>query len=85
MDLDLETLTKIKQARNLSSTSIGNIFRQLQDNGQVYSVIGNPNLGEIRGILLGVENSTSQGACGQVWFNELRLSSINEVGGWAAL
>jgi cell surface protein SprA len=51
----------------------------------VYSVIGNPNLGEIRGILLGVENSTSQGACGQVWFNELRLSSINEVGGWAAL
>jgi len=85
MDLDLETLTKIKQARNLSSTSIGNIFRQLQDNGQVYSVIGNPNLGEIRGILLGVENSTSQGACGQVWFNELRLSSINEQGGWAAL
>ena len=85
LDVDLETLTKIKQARNVSGISLGQIFRQLQTNGQTYSVIGNPNLGEIRGILLGVENTTSLSACGQVWFNELRLASINEQGGWAAL
>jgi cell surface protein SprA len=85
MDLDLEILTKIKQARNLSSTPLGTIFRQLQGNGHTYSVIGNPNLGEVRGILLGVENKSSPGACGQIWVNELRLSSINEQGGWAAL
>ncbi|MBU3714465.1 MAG: cell surface protein SprA, partial [Ferruginibacter sp.] len=85
LNVDLEQLTKIKQARNLSSTSLAQIFRQLQANGHVYSIIGNPNLGEIRGILLGVENTGSPSACGQVWMNELRLSSINEEGGWAAL
>lgn len=85
LDLDLETLTKIKQARNLSSTSLGQIFRSLQTNGQVYSVIGNPNLGEIRGVLIGIENTSSLSACGQIWVNELRLSSINEQGGSAAL
>ena len=85
LDVDLDMLTKIKQARNLSSTTLAQIFRQLQTNGHTYGVIGNPNLGEIRGILLGVENSSSPGACGQIWVNELRLSSINEQGGWAAL
>jgi cell surface protein SprA len=85
LDLDMEVLTKIKQARNLSSTPLSQIYRQAQPNGQVYSVMGNPNLGEVRGILLGVENTGSLSACGQVWMNELRLSSINEQGGWAAL
>ncbi len=48
--------------------------------------MGNPNLGEIRGILLGVENTNAVGnACGEIWVNELRLSSIDEKGGWAAL
>ncbi len=85
LDLDLDQLTRIKQARNVSSTPLGQIFSQLQKNGQTYSVIGNPNLGEIRGVLIGVENSGSPAACGQVWVNELRLSSINEQGGMAAI
>lgn len=88
LDLDLLTLTRIKQERNLSTTSLTEIFSKLQANGQLYSVMGNPNLGEIRGILLGVENTNSTvpgGACGQIWVNELRLSSIDEKGGWAAL
>ena len=29
--------------------------------------------------------SSSGTACGEVWFNELRLSSLDEKGGWAAL
>ena len=85
LDLDLDILTKIKQARNASTNALGQIFRQLQANGQVYSVMGNPNLGEIRGILIGVENTGSPVACGEVWVNELRLSSIDENGGYAAL
>ena len=86
LDLDLTVLTKLKQQRNLSSASLTEIFRQLQANGQVYSVMGNPNLGEIRGIMIGLENTNSNtNACGQIWVNELRLSSIDEEGGWAAL
>jgi len=47
--------------------------------------MGNPNLAEIRGILLGVENTKATSACAEVWVNELRLSSIDEKGGWASL
>ncbi len=87
LDVDLQTLVKIKQARNNDvSASPQVIYRQLQSNGHTYSVMGNPNLAEIRGILLGVENTKAPGtACGEIWVNELRLSSIDEQGGWAAL
>lgn len=86
LEVDLDRLTKIKQNRNLSSPDLRQIFRETQANGHVYSVLGNPNLGEVRGILIGVENTAATiPACGEVWVNELRLSSINEKGGWAAL
>ena len=85
LNLDLTALTKLKQNRNLSSTPLGQIYRQLQINGQTYGVMGNPNLGEVRGILIGVENTNGVAACGEVWVNELRLSSIDEKGGYAAL
>ncbi len=85
LDIDLQTLVKLKQERNLNSPP-DQIFRQLQTNGHTYSVMGNPNLAEIRGILMGVENTNTPGvACGEIWVNELRLSSIDEDGGWAAL
>ncbi len=86
LDVDLTKLTKIKQARNLSSTPLNVLFPEVQPNGQTYSVMGNPNLGEIKGILIGVENSqASLVACGEMWVNELRLSALDEKGGYAAL
>ncbi|RYF37238.1 MAG: cell surface protein SprA, partial [Chitinophagaceae bacterium] len=51
LNVDLHRLTQIKQDRNLSQVSPVQIFRELQANGHVYSVMGNPNLGEIRGIM----------------------------------
>jgi cell surface protein SprA len=47
--------------------------------------MGNPNLGEVRGILLGVENTRQEAMCAEVWFNELRLQQLDERGGWAAV
>ncbi|MEP6675203.1 MAG: cell surface protein SprA [Ferruginibacter sp.] len=87
LDVDLQVLTQLKQARNLSSTVLTQIFRRLQPNGHTYSIIGNPDLGQVRGILMGVENTNASvsDACAEIWFNELRLSSIDENGGWAAL
>ncbi|MFT3981894.1 MAG: cell surface protein SprA [Ferruginibacter sp.] len=86
LDVDLVTLTKLKQQRNLSSASVTEIYRQLQANGQTYSVMGSPNLGEIKGILIAIENTNaSEPVCGEVWANELRLSSLDEKGGYAAL
>lgn len=86
LDLDLQAITQIKNKRNLlPGYQANNIFSQLQANGQTYSVMGNPNLGQITGILIGVENTKAPVACGEVWVNELRLSSLNENGGYAAL
>ena len=85
LDVDLQTLVKMKQARNVSTAATDVVFRQLQSNGQVYSVLGNPNLAEVRGILIGVENTKATSACGEVWVNELSLSALDETGGYAAL
>ena len=60
---------KLKQDRNLASPNLLQIFRKAQTNGQVYSILGNPNLAEVRGILIGVENTnaTTPNACADVW------------------
>ena len=84
LNIDLTVLPKLKQERNLGGIPT-TIFRRAQGNGQTYSILGDPNLGEIRGILIGVENANNSSACGEVWVNELRLNSINEKGGWAAM
>jgi len=85
LDLDLADLTNIKTKRNLSNTPLNTLYSQQESNGQTYAIMGNPNLGQITGILMGVENTNAPSACGELWFNELRLSSMDEKGGWASL
>ena len=46
---------------------------------------GNPSLGTIRGMMVGVKNIDDQPARGEVWFNELRLAGLDNNGGWAAI
>ena len=54
---------------------------------QRVAVKGNPNFGNIRVLMVGVKNTGSAGrnACGEVWFNELRMSDLENEGGWAAI
>ncbi|KPM31355.1 Protein involved in gliding motility SprA [Croceitalea dokdonensis DOKDO 023] len=46
---------------------------------------GNPSLGSIRGMMVGVKNIDNIPARGEVWFNELRLAGLDNNGGWAAI
>ncbi len=48
------------------------------------AIKGNPNFGDIRTLMVGVKNVSDMDACGVVWFNELRLSDMDNKGGWAA-
>ena len=50
------------------------------------SIKGNPNFGDIRTLMIGVKNPRQDGmdVCSEVWFNELRLSDMDNEGGWAA-
>lgn len=56
---------------------------------------GNPNFGLVRTIMIGVRNNTDilyanssnapRDIRGEVWFNELRVSDMDNKGGWAAV
>lgn len=56
---------------------------------QRVAIKGNPNFGDIRTLMVGIKNSheqlTSIDVCTEVWFNELRLSDMDNEGGWAAI
>lgn len=52
---------------------------------QRIAIKGNPNFGDIRTLMVGVKNIANRNACGQVWFNELRLSDMDNEGGWASV
>jgi cell surface protein SprA len=79
--INLKLLTEIKERRPSLS---GSYFETI--NGITYTVFGAPNLGEVKGILLGVENPRGgpNTIAGEVWFNELRLSGLDNEGGIAA-
>ncbi len=52
---------------------------------QRVAIKGNPNFGDVRTLMVGVKNATNSDACANVWFNELRLSDLDNEGGWAAV
>lgn len=67
----------------------------VSDGHNKITVVGNPDLGIVTTIMLGVRNplktsvnsSTDDGLpkSGTVWFDELRMTNFNEKGGWAAI
>ena len=46
---------------------------------------GNPNFGLVRTIMVGLKNKTANRVRGEVWFNELRVSDMDNQGGYAAV
>jgi len=91
LNLSLNDLVNLKLERDKQHHSFTSKFSKPQigldpTNIQTYSVMGNPNLGEVRGVLIAFENtSTQQQIDAEMWINELRLSDLDERGSWAAL
>ena len=54
---------------------------------QRIAIKGNPNFGQIRVLMVGLKSASNNptNACGEVWFNELRMSDLDNEGGWAAV
>jgi len=46
---------------------------------------GTPSFGNVRVIMIGLRNKSNTNICGEVWFNELRMSELENKGGWAAV
>ena len=90
LDIDLNIFTRLKKARNKAKTQGAASYNQLftdydaeRPNNKV-SVMGNPSLGEVKTMIIGVRNLTTGQKSGEVWVNELRLREYNNEGGWAA-
>ena len=90
LDVDLSVFTKVKKARNkargLGTASYTMLFSDYdpdQPNNRV-SVMGNPTLGEVKTMMIGVRNLSGGVKSGEVWVNELRLQDVINDGGWAA-
>lgn len=97
-DINLKAFTNAKTERNKAkragNTGVGNtipyvIYDDANNLPQnKITILGNPTLEEIETIMIGVRNRNNhdpEGASGEIWVNELRLSEFNEDGGVAAM
>lgn len=98
IDIDLSQLLDAKQARDAAMRLPGSVISEADiysvQNGKTrISVSGNPNLSNVRVVMVGVRNpirtrrpQVDDGAprSAEIWINELRLSDFRENGGWAA-
>ncbi len=90
LDIDLSLLTDAKKNRNkqraLGLASYGKLYSEYdasKPNNKI-SIMGNPTLGEVRTIMIGVRNNSRAVKSVEVWANELRLQEFSNSGGWAA-
>ncbi|MDE6002130.1 MAG: cell surface protein SprA, partial [Prevotella sp.] len=90
VDLDLSIFTRLKKERNKArATGTASYTMPYSDydpnhpNNKV-SVMGNPSLGEVKTMMIGVRNLSGTVRSGEVWVNELRLLDVVNRGGWAA-
>ena len=87
----LEYLTQLKLSR-FDEGVASNILYPVEGtepipelDGYEIRLKGNPNLGNIKTIMLGVQNVSNTLQSGEIWFNELRASEFDNDGGWSAV
>ncbi|WP_295116632.1 cell surface protein SprA [uncultured Chitinophaga sp.] len=87
IDLLLSTLSALKQKRNIEGASPLLPYSATDAQGRTITVVGNPNLGDVRNMMIGVVNPANDGLqkCTEIWFNEMRLTGLDEKGGYAAV
>ncbi len=91
-DIPLDLFQKVKLRRNDkkredgSTITFSDVFTYPDPDKprNTVKIKGNPNLSNVRTIMLGVKTRASGRKSFEVWFNELRLTDFNEDGGWAA-
>ena len=79
----LESFGKVKLERDALNAQINELFTStVQEIEQNYtiSVKGNPTLAQLRTIMLGIKNTSVINKSAEVWFNELRMSDLENDG-----
>lgn len=84
IDLAFEELYNLKIERQNAGWPMTAPFVKPGGKGKI-SVMGLPDVGNIRVMMVGIKNNSNLPQCFEVWFNELRVKEIANKGGWAAL
>jgi len=97
IDVAFDELIGVKTQRNrdlISDPSVSLTQRYAVPHGprNMIYVKGNPNLGNVKSVMIGIRNPKKRGPhdgddglekCVEVWVNELRLTDFDNKGGWA--
>ena len=89
-DVALSIFTNLKKERNkakaqgLASYMTPYSAYDSEHPNNKLTIVGNPSLGEVKTMMIGVRNNSGDVKSGEVWVNELRLKEHNNKGGWAA-
>ena len=93
-NIPFELFQEVKQIRNnalndsqnTEINSYNDLFEYIDGDNKV-SILGNPSLGDVKSIMIGIRNPETQDDLSEksveIWVNELRLTDFNEKGGWA--
>ncbi|MCB9170499.1 MAG: cell surface protein SprA [Flavobacteriales bacterium] len=97
MIVEFARLNDAKIDRNKEGFPVNQRFLEMDGDRRVW-VKGNPNLSQMKTIMIGIRNPKKDGQeanpwqsddgqpkCVEVWVNELRLTDFDQRGGWAAL
>ena len=99
VEIDLQKMVEIKTNRNRKMRSGGDAMSQMMlyteyHEGKKYTILGSPNLGKVKVIMIGVRNPKKKSLTDGndmlpksaiVWVNELRLADYINRGGWSAM
>ncbi len=93
LDITLQDLINLKTTRNNNNLPSFIPYSSTDVNGQKITIVGNPNIAEVKNIMIGVRNplktlqtpnDNGLPICGEVWFDELRVTGLNEKPAYAA-
>ena len=90
LNVNLSVFTRLKKERNkakaagMASYMAPYMMMDAEHPGNRITIVGNPSLGEVKTLMIGVRNNSDEVKSGEVWVNELRLLEHNNKGGWAA-
>ena len=92
LDITFDVLTNVKSKRNreinepgskISASTIYSDYDPDHPENRI-SIVGNPSIGNVRAIMIGVRNNSLGVRSAEVWVNELRLVGYESHGGAAA-
>ena len=90
LDINFDVFTNLKHERNVAKANGEASYTQLyytydadKPNNKI-SIVGNPSLGEVKTMMIGVRNNGRRTNSVEVWVNELRMQDYTNEGGWAA-